>query len=267
MYDRREIFESYPGPYQETYQGSYQETYPAPHQGTYYGPLDPDEGIVPTTHYADMMHTQETFTPQDVHDFGQVLNLDEELAEFMRASAAEAAPAAPVAPTPPFPRPGSHDHRKRRAPRFHRPAGWTWLRMISFALAALTAVIVAMVSAFGAVVSYDPLRLIAATSVPDNLAKCWPLLIFGPWLVASLSVLRATLHHRTAPQGWALVVLFSALAAVLCVSHADKTLSGIAVACLPPITALTCFHQLVRQITLTRTPVRPAGIRSHRATP
>ena len=139
--------------------------------------------------------------------------------------------------------------------------------MASFALAALTAVIVAMVSAFGAVVSYDPLRLIAATSVPDNLAKGWPLLIFGPWLVASLSVLRATLHHRSAPQAWALVVLFSALSAVLCVSHADKTLSGIAVACLPPITELTCFHQLVRQITLTRTPTRPSGTRSHRATP
>ncbi|WP_328538092.1 DUF2637 domain-containing protein [Streptomyces sp. NBC_00344] len=244
MYDRREMFE--------------------PYQGPFYGQLDPDDVILPLAPYDEVVHSQETFTPQDVHDFGQVLDLDEELAQFMRASAAEAIPTPAVPPDPPFPRAGSHHHRKQRAPRFRRPAGWSWVRMVSFALAALTAVIVAMVSAFGAVVSYDPLRVIAASAVPEDLARCWPLLIFGPWLVASLCVLRATLHHRPAPQSWALVVLFSALAAVLCVSHADRTLAGISVACLPPITALTCFHQLVRQLTLTRTR-RPAGTRSHRA--
>lgn len=247
MYDPREMFEPYP-----------------PYQNQFYGQFAPDEPVAPVTHLDDLMYTQETFTPQDVHDFGRALNLDEELAQFMRASAPEAVP---VQPDPPFPRIGSHQHRKRRAPRFHRPANWSWVRVLSFGLAALTAVIVAMVSAFGAVVSYNPLRVIAASAVPGDLAQCWPLLIFGPWLVASLSVLRATLHHRPAQQSWALVVLFSTLAAVLCVSHAAKTLSGISVACLPPITALTCFHQLVKQMTLTRTRIRPSGTRSHRAAP
>jgi hypothetical protein len=91
------------------------------------------------------------------------------------------------------------------------------------------------------------------------------LLLFGPWLVASLSVLRAALHRRRAAHSWFVVVLFSALAVTLCINQADKTLPGVAVAGLPSITALTCFHQLVRQITLTRPHRRPPRRRPHRA--
>ncbi len=166
----------------------------------------------------------------------------------------------------PRPRTGSHDHRKRRRPS-GRLQAWSWVRGISVSLAALTTVIVAMVSAFGAVISYNPLRHLATPVVPSDLAQCWPLLVFGPWLVASLSVLRAALHHRRAAHSWTIVVLFSALAVTLCVNHADKTLAAIAVAGLPPLAALTCFHQLVRQITLTRPHRRPPRHRPHRAQP
>ncbi|OQQ13801.1 hypothetical protein B0675_26570 [Streptomyces sp. M41(2017)] len=91
-----------------------------------------------------------------------------------------------------------------------------------------------MVSVFGAVVSYDPLRHVATPTVADDLAHCWPLLVFGPWLVASLSVLRAALHRRRAAHSWVVVVLFSAFAVALCVNQADKTLTGMAVVGLPP---------------------------------
>lgn len=43
----------------------------------------------------------------------------------------------------------------------------------------------------------------------------WPLLVYGPWLVASLSVLRAALHRRRAVHSWAVVLLFSHIAMVL----------------------------------------------------
>ncbi|MCG3041352.1 DUF2637 domain-containing protein [Streptomyces fenghuangensis] len=149
--------------------------------------------------------------------------------------------------------------RRRRTP--HRPE-LSLLHVFSYAVAALTAGIVAMVSVLGGLVSYDPLRLLAGPTVPADLARWWPLLIYGPWLTGSLSILRATVLRRRVRHSWAVVILFSAVAVVLCVAHAPKTLTGVAAAGLPPITALACFHQLVGQITLTQPrhalPRRPA---------
>ncbi|MFH0241070.1 DUF2637 domain-containing protein [Streptomyces sp. HK10] len=149
--------------------------------------------------------------------------------------------------------------RRRRTP--HRPE-LSLLHVFSYAVAALTAGIVAMVSVLGGLVSYDPLRLLAGPAVPADLARWWPLLIYGPWLAGSLSILRATVLRRRVRHSWAVVILFSAVAVVLCVAHAPKTLTGVAAAGLPPITALACFHQLVGQITLTQPrhalPRRPA---------
>ncbi|GAA2392533.1 DUF2637 domain-containing protein [Streptomyces glaucosporus] len=141
-----------------------------------------------------------------------------------------------------------HRRRRRRPPR----PELSWLHVFSFSVAALTACLVAMVSVLGGMASYDPLRHLAGLSVPDDLARWWPLLVYGPWLTASLSILRATVLRRRVRHSWAVVVLFSTVAVVLCVAHAPRTLSGVAVAGLPPITALACFHQLVGQITLTQ---------------
>ncbi|MFP8964369.1 DUF2637 domain-containing protein [Streptomyces nanhaiensis] len=149
--------------------------------------------------------------------------------------------------------------RRRRTPQ--RPE-LSLLHVFSYAVAALTAGIVAMVSVLGGLVSYDPLRLLAGPAVPADLARWWPLLVYGPWLAGSLSILRATVLRRRVRHSWAVVILFSAVAVVLCVAHAPKTLTGVAAAGLPPITALACFHQLVGQITLTQPrhalPRRPA---------
>ncbi|PJE98104.1 hypothetical protein CUT44_01695 [Streptomyces carminius] len=141
--------------------------------------------------------------------------------------------------------------RRRRRRRTHHPE-LSWLHVFSFAVAALTACVVAVVSVLGGLVSYDPLRRLAGPHVLGELARWWPLLVYGPWLAASLSVLRATVLRRRARRSWAVVVLFSTVAVVLCVAHAPRTLSGIAAVGLPPVTALVCFHQLVGQITLTQ---------------
>jgi hypothetical protein len=84
----------------------------------------------------------------------------------------------------------------------------------------------------------------------------WPLLVYGPWLVASLAVLRSALHQRRAVHSWAVVLLFSAIAMLLCIAQAPRTLSDAAAAALPGLAALVCFQQIVRQITLTRPPRR-----------
>ncbi|MGW0500368.1 hypothetical protein ACWD0Z_34545 [Streptomyces sp. NPDC003007] len=142
-------------------------------------------------------------------------------------------------------------HRKvptRKAPRV--------LRTTSFLVAALAAVIASAVSLLSGIVAYDPLRLVAVSPGARGLRTWWPLLVYGPWLVGSLSVLRAALHQRRAVHSWCVVVVFSCIAVLLCVVQAPRTILGIAAAALPGLAALACFQQVVRQITLTRPPMR-----------
>ncbi|MFF0465523.1 DUF2637 domain-containing protein [Streptomyces mexicanus] len=147
----------------------------------------------------------------------------------------------------------SRGHRKVRERR--RPSG---LRAVSHLIAALTAVTASAVSFFGGMVAYDPLRIVAVSRMQDGIASWWPLLVYGPWLVASLSVLRSALHRRRAVHSWAVVLLFSSIAMLLCVIQAPRTVVDMSSAALPGLASLACFQQLVRQITLTRPPRRTA---------
>ncbi|MET8288075.1 MULTISPECIES: DUF2637 domain-containing protein [unclassified Streptomyces] len=156
----------------------------------------------------------------------------------------------------------STGHRKVRVrkPRF------TWLQTVSFVIAAVAAVIVSMVSVFGGMVAYSPLRHIAS-STQSGSGPWWPLLVYGPWMVASLSVLRAALHQRRAVHSWYVVLLFSFVAVMFCVADAHKTITGVAAAVVPALASLTCFQQLVRQITLTRPPRQRTSRHRQRSEP
>lgn len=144
-------------------------------------------------------------------------------------------------------------HRKRRRGSL-RASRLASLLTVSFFVAALAAVLAAMVSVLSGMVAYAPLRHFANPDAPRQLARWWPLLVYGPWMVASLSILRAALHRRRVAHSWAAVLLFSTFAVALCVAQAPRTLTGAAVAALPPVAALVCFQQLVRQVTLTMPP-------------
>ncbi|WP_329199148.1 MULTISPECIES: hypothetical protein [unclassified Streptomyces] len=124
----------------------------------------------------------------------------------------------------------------------------------SFFTALLVAVIAAVVSIFSGLAICEALRHSAGPRTADDVVNWWPLLIYGPWVTASLSILRAALHQRRAVHSWSIVLLFSTLATLLCVAQAPSTLAAQAAATLPPIAALACLQQLVRQITLTRPP-------------
>ncbi|TLS44598.1 DUF2637 domain-containing protein [Streptomyces montanus] len=177
---------------------------------------------------------------------------DRDLAQLLQTGAVgTSSPPAPVAPSiPRIPRKRGARRRPNRLVRcarwIHRPA----VKVLSLFIAALSAVIVSMLSVLGALIAYDPLRRMASPGSP-GLAAWWPLLVYGPWLMASLSILRAALHRRRATHSWAVVVLFSAIAMCLCVANATRSPVPMAVAGLPPLTALLSFHQFVRQITLT----------------
>ncbi|MEV0976468.1 DUF2637 domain-containing protein [Streptomyces sp. NPDC049915] len=154
----------------------------------------------------------------------------------------------------------SAGHRKVRArePRFTR------LQTLSYLIAAIACVIVSMVSVFGGMVAYAPLLHVAGAR--GAMAEGWPLLIYGPWMVASLSILRAALHQRRAMHSWFVVLLFSSLAMILCMAEADMTFTSVASAALPAIASLACFQQMVRQITLTRPPRQRTSRRRQRLT-
>ncbi|MGK5696504.1 hypothetical protein ACSNOJ_27050 [Streptomyces sp. URMC 128] len=176
-----------------------------------------------------------------------------------------AAPAAPADPDP-----GERMQRLqditeelppvRDVPRRHRKVpdrkASGLLRATSFLVAALTAVIASAVSLLSGMVAYHPLRLVGLAPTGHGLGTWWPLLVYGPWLVASLSVLRAALHQRRAVHSWCVVLVFSCVAVLLCVAQAPRTVLGTAAAALPGLAALACFQQVVRQITLMRPPVR-----------
>jgi hypothetical protein len=168
-------------------------------------------------------------------------------------------PAQTTAELPPIRR-LSVGHRKVRVRKFH----FTWLQTVSFVIAAFAAVIVSMVSVFGGMAAYAPLRHIASDT-QSGIVPWWPLLVYGPWMVASLSVLRAALLQRRALHSWFVVLLFSSVAMMLCVAEADRTFTGIAAAVLPALASLACFQQLVRQVTLTRPPRQ--SISRHRQRP
>ncbi|MCM3805349.1 DUF2637 domain-containing protein [Streptomyces sp. DR7-3] len=182
-------------------------------------------------------------------------DLEGDLARLLQTSSAEES-VHTTGPIPPLRAPSPAHVRgrgKRRRVRFRLPT-MPWLHVISLIFAAVTTVIVAMLSVLGGMISYGPLRYLASPSTSESMAAWWPLLVYGPWLVASLSVLRAALHRRGAAHSWAVVVLFSTIAVFLCVAHAPRNAPSMAVAGLPPVAALVSFHQLVRQITLTSPP-------------
>ncbi|WP_394427351.1 DUF2637 domain-containing protein [Streptomyces sp. SGAir0957] len=141
---------------------------------------------------------------------------------------------------------------RRRRPRYRLPGGL--LRLTSLLIAAAAAALVCGVCIFSGVVSYQPLREVAVHHTDPFSTDAWPLLVYGPWTVASLSVLRAGLHRRRAAHSWAVVLLFSLVAMALCITQAAPHPLDAATAALPAVAALACFQQLMRQITLSRPP-------------
>ncbi|GAB2753244.1 DUF2637 domain-containing protein [Streptomyces bullii] len=155
----------------------------------------------------------------------------------------------------------------KAAPRGHRKVRQRpgLARTVSCVIAAAVALIASAVSFISGLASYNPLRDAAESGAQSGVASWWPLLVYGPWLAASLSVLRAALHQRRAVHSWCVVLIFSSIAILLSVAQAPRTAVDISATALPGLASLACFQQLVRQITLTRPPHRP--IPRHRLRP
>jgi hypothetical protein len=199
------------------------------------------------------------FAPPDPGPVGDGWEFDGELAQLLRNAADKSARCTdsdPETEGPDVYAAPRHRRQRRTAswPRPRLPGPVQLLRCVSLLIAACAGLIVAVLSVLGGVVSYPPLRHQAAPGTSPALAGWWPLLVYGPWLVGSLGVLRAALHQRRAVHSWIVVAFFSGFAMYLSIVDAPRTATAIAVAALPAISAPVAFHQLVRQITLFNPP-------------
>ncbi|MEU6891081.1 hypothetical protein ABZ934_04655 [Streptomyces sp. NPDC046557] len=227
---------------------------PVTHQQPFSGPGEMNVPWDPAEELAQLL--QEAVRPRPTKTFDP-FGFDE--AGDTAGTAGVLADPPPVTGEGPHP-PSRHGHR--RAPS--KTSVVTLLRTGSLFTAVLVAVIAAVVSIFSGLAICEALRLSAGPRTADDVVSWWPLLIYGPWVVASLSILRAALHQRRAVHSWSMVLLFSTLATLLCVAQAPTTFAAQAAATLPPIAALACFQQLVRQITLTRPPRQAVPRHRHR---
>ncbi|WP_330338227.1 DUF2637 domain-containing protein [Streptomyces sp. NBC_00557] len=155
-------------------------------------------------------------------------------------------------PTPldiPAPRRSSR-HRLRQS---HLPDGSRPFTHVTLLIGTVTLCAAGML-AWSVCYSYGQLRGIASSVLPTRLAECWPLMVYGPWFVAALSVVRATAQRRSARRSWCIVLAASAMAVVLCVSHSSHALLSLVIFGIPPVTALVCFWELVGQISTRSRP-------------
>ncbi|MFC3575962.1 DUF2637 domain-containing protein [Streptomyces yaanensis] len=167
---------------------------------------------------------------------------DEELAQMLSTVTS--------ADTAPAPLDAQHRHRSdRRRPRpgSHIFDSGQRVSPATILIATIAACAVAMLG-WSIAYSYNQLRAIASTVLPAPLAQWWPLTVYGPWLVAALSILRASFQHRTARRSWTVILVASATAVALCISHSSHSLLSMVIVGIPPITALVCFRELVGQV-------------------
>ncbi|MFI9360324.1 hypothetical protein ACIG5E_04590 [Kitasatospora sp. NPDC053057] len=137
----------------------------------------------------------------------------------------------------------------------------SWPSVFRKLFGVLTAVTVTAVCVLDWLLCYSPLCDLAGSRVPHGMNHLWPVIIYGPWLVGSLSTLRSTLESRRLVHAWVVVVVFSGIATGLCSFEVYRTSLDpldIIVAGLPPITSAVCLHQLVRQLAAASRPSRPS---------
>ncbi|MBX7555014.1 DUF2637 domain-containing protein [Streptomyces sp. NPDC004232] len=202
----------------------------------------------------DRIHNEDIFCDAEFSTIEMQWDPVEELAQMLSGAATTATPdEAPPA--------GRSSHRRNRR-RVH--ADSRWMRdsqrgaHVTILIATISVCAVCMLG-WSFSYSYAQLRATASGVLPMHLARWWPLTVYGPWLVAALSILRATVQNRSARRSWCVLLGASAMAVALCVSHSSHSLLSLIIFGIPPITALVCFWEIVGQVSSKVTRPRHAA--------
>ncbi|MFF7813420.1 hypothetical protein ACFZCF_16115 [Streptomyces sp. NPDC007945] len=180
-------------------------------------------------------------------------HLEEELAHLL---AAEPGPSQDVDPVD---RQAPRIDRRRTRPRPQFLGLYRRITQVT-ALFAAIAVCAACLLVWSITYTYGQLSETAASVLPMNLAHWWPLTLYGPWSVAALSVLRAAVQRQPAKRSWGVLLVTSAMAVALCVSHSSRSVLAYVTLGIPPITSLVCFWELVGQFSCERRTRRRARV-------
>ena len=195
-------------------------------------------------HYTQQLDMQNLWQPSDGSMSPEAWDLDEELAQMLGAARApDPSPPRQEADRRPAPRPV---HRKRPQPGAHSLTKNPKVLTVSILVTLITLCAVTMLT-WSISYSYDQLRTIALLVVAPKLAHWWPLTVYSPWLLAGLSILRASVQRRTARKSWAVMLIASGTAVALCIGQSAHSLLAMVVVGIPPITALVCFRELIGQ--------------------
>ncbi|MBC9727699.1 DUF2637 domain-containing protein [Streptomyces sp. TRM68367] len=173
-------------------------------------------------------------------------HLDQELARLLTIEQPSQEPAA-TQPLIPVQRPSHRSNRRQLRANSHFLDGGQRITHVTILIAVITLCAVCMLG-WSISYSYRQLCAIASSVLPPHLARCWPLTVYGPWFVAALSILRATVQRRSTRRSWCVLLCASAVAAGLCVSYSTGSLLAFVLVGIPPITALVCFWELVGQV-------------------
>ncbi|WP_405742168.1 DUF2637 domain-containing protein [Streptomyces sp. NBC_00028] len=168
-------------------------------------------------------------------------DIEQELAEMLASVSAPSTTDEPAAPHL------SRSARRRMRPRRQFLVAGHRITQVTILFAAI-AVCAACLLAWSITYTYSQLRTVAELILPERLAQWWPLTVYGPWLVAALSILRAAVQHQPARRSWGVLLVTSAIAVALCVSHSAHSVLAFVTLGIPPITALVCFWELIGQV-------------------
>lgn len=171
----------------------------------------------------------------------------EELAELLAAAAGPKPTPSPVPSLDPAVQPLSRIDRRRMRPKSQLHMAGQRISQVTVLFAAI-AVCAACLLGWSIAYSYGQLRAFAEHILPAEVARWWPLTVYGPWFVAALSILRATVQHQSARRSWGVLLVASAMAVALCVSHSSRSVLAFVTLGIPPITALVCFWELTGQV-------------------
>ncbi|MDX3763404.1 DUF2637 domain-containing protein [Streptomyces sp. AK02-04a] len=182
-------------------------------------------------------HTLDTTMAGGVWDpdveLAQMLNMEPGMNSTRPRPAGQGPHTPPVDQRQPLPRYRSHASKRRIRPT----------AILIVAIVACTASMLGWSISY----SYEQLHAVAALVMPEKLARWWPWMLYGPWLAAGMSIMRASLRHRTARWSWTIIVTASVASVALCIGNSSKSTLMMAISGIPPLTALACFQELVTQ--------------------
>ncbi|MDJ1136031.1 hypothetical protein [Streptomyces iconiensis] len=233
--------------YSDPYLAHYGSGLPTEQEGLFLPPLLPGQ-------------RQDSLDPPHLSGYGPGWDFDADLTQLLQEARWESESGRTIETEAPLGRSGmakpAHRRGRRTAPELLVP-------VMSFIVTTLLVATFAGVSTVGGIVTYGFARTSAA-SVVDELATWWPVLLHGPWVAASLFMLRSpSVRGRRARAAWSVLLFFSAVTAALCLTQTTPNFTGIAVAVLPPLAALACLRLLVLHIA----PVHPRHALSRRKPP